>query len=158
MSREVQEACDRINWGSVEEVLVAIRPWIRVDGTLNRRVLDRLLGAVLGVSMQWPGQRLSNLLSRFCPALQPAHCRQLVNILHELGCLRVRKLYAPGRASLFSKPKPVTLSEASMLDDNTDLIVEPEVDAIVRLGMFIGDKVYNTDFACQCPCHPDRRM
>lgn len=158
MSREVQEACDRINWGSVEEVLVAIRPWIRVDGTLNRRVLDRLLGAVLGVSMQWPGQRLSNLLSRFCPALQPAHCRQLVNILHELGCLRVRKLYAPGRASLFSKPKPVTLSEASMLDDNADLIVEPEVDAIVRLGMFIGDKVYNTDFACQCPCHPDRRM
>ena len=35
----------------VEEVLVT-RPWVRVDGTLNRRVLDGLLGAVLKVVMQ----------------------------------------------------------------------------------------------------------
>ena len=36
MTREVQEACDKINWGKVEEVLVTIKPWVRVDGTLNR--------------------------------------------------------------------------------------------------------------------------
>ena len=36
MTREVQEACDKINWGRVEEVMVSIRPWVRVDGTLNR--------------------------------------------------------------------------------------------------------------------------
>ena len=36
MTREVQEACDKINWGRVEEVMVGIRPWVRVDGTLNR--------------------------------------------------------------------------------------------------------------------------
>ena len=67
MSREVAEACEKINWAGVEEVLsashwllldccsqvvVAVRPWIRVDGTLNRRVLDRLLGAALGIIMQ----------------------------------------------------------------------------------------------------------
>ena len=34
------------------QVVVAVRPWIRVDGTLNRRVLDRLLGAALGIIMQ----------------------------------------------------------------------------------------------------------
>ena len=55
MTREVQEACEKINWGKVEEVLVSIKPWIRVDGSLNRRVLDRLLGAMLGVIMQTPG-------------------------------------------------------------------------------------------------------
>ena len=33
-------------------MVVAVRPWIRVDGTLNRRVLDRLLGAALGIIMQ----------------------------------------------------------------------------------------------------------
>merc|ERR1719186_2480810 len=65
LSREVAEAVDKIDWEGVEEVLVNVRPWIRVDGSLNRRVLDRLLGAVLGTIMQWPGQTLLTTLSRF---------------------------------------------------------------------------------------------
>ena len=158
MSREVQEACDKINWASVEEVLVTIRPWIRVDGTLNRRVLDRLLGAMLGVVMQWPGQTVSVLLARFSPALQPAHSRELITVLADLCCVQILRVCTTGKPSLFSKPATVTLEKASMLDDDTELVVEAEVDAIVKLGMFIGDKVYHTDFACQCPCHPDWRM
>jgi hypothetical protein len=39
----VSDAVQKINWDEMEEVLVRIRPWIRVDGTLNRRVLDRYL-------------------------------------------------------------------------------------------------------------------
>lgn len=158
MSREVQEACEKINWGSVKEVLVTIRPWIRVDGTLNRRVLDRLLGAMLGVVMQQPGQTVSLLLARFSPALQPAHSRELVRLLAELGCVQIFKVCKAGKPSLFSKPAKVTLESPSILDEDTKLVVEAEVDAIVKLGMFIGDKVYHSDFACQCPCHPDRRM
>ena len=158
MSREVQEACDKINWASVEEVLVTIRPWIRVDGTLNRRVLDRLLGAMLGVVMQWPGQTVTVLLARFSPALQPAHSRELITVLADLCCVQILRVCTTAKPSLFSKPATVTLEKASMLDDDTELVVEAEVDAIVKLGMFIGDKVYHTDFACQCPCHPDRRM
>jgi len=159
MSREVQEACERINWGSVEEVLVTIRPWIRVDGTLNRRVLDRLLGAMLGVVMQWPGQTVSVLLARFSPAVQPAHSRELVTLLDQLGCVQLLKLCRPAKPGLFTKHNTVTLEKTTgVLDEDTELVVEAEVDAIVRLGMFIGDKVYHTDFACQCPCHPDRRM
>ena len=158
MSREVQEACEKINWGSVKEVLVTIRPWIRVDGTLNRRVLDRLLGAMLGVVMQLPGQTMSVLLARFSPALQPAHSRELVRLLSDLGCVQALKVCRAGKPSLFSKPATVTLESPSILDDDNEIVVEAEVDAIVKLGMFIGDKVYHTDFACQCPCHPDRRM
>ena len=82
-------------------MLVAVRPWVRVDGTLNRwdgslfpydcyqllklqsviqatycrRVLDRLLGAALGLVMQGPGQTVQAVLDRLCPALQPAHSR-----------------------------------------------------------------------------------
>jgi len=158
MSREVQEACEKINWGSVKEVLVTIRPWIRVDGTLNRRVLDRLLGSMLGVVMQLPGQTMSMLLARFSPAIQPAHSKELVTLLAELGCVEILRLCKAGKPSLFSKPATVTLEQPSMLDADTDMVVEAMVDAVVRLGMFIGDKVYHTDFACQCPCHPDRRM
>ena len=158
MSREVKEACEKINWGKVEEVLVAVKPWIRVDGTLNRRVLDRLLGAMLGVIMQTPGQTLDTLTQRFSPAVQPAHCREIITILSDLHCVSLVKVSTPRPVSLFSKPERIVFSEASMLDSDSELVVEAEVDAIIKLGMFIGDKVYTTDFASQCPCHPDRRM
>ena len=158
MTREVQEACNKINWGKVEEVMVVIKPWVRVDGTLNRRVLDRLLGAMLGVIMQTPGLTVSSLMQRFTPAIQPIHCRELVMILSDLKCISIVKISTPKPPSLFSKPSMTVFSAANMLDDDSELIVEAEVDAIVKLGMFIGDKVYTTDFASQCPCHPDRRM
>ena len=57
-----------------------------------------------------------------------------------------------------SYKKIILFSEAGILHDDSELVVEAEVDAIVKLGMFIGDKIYSTDFASQCPCHPDRRM
>ena len=158
MTREVQEACDKINWGRVEEVLVSIRPWVRVDGTLNRRVLDRLVGAMLGVIMQTPAQTLACLTQRFSPAIQPVHSRQLIIFLADLKCVSIIRVSRPPPVSLFSKPSITKFSEAGILDDDSELVVEAEVDAIVKLGMFIGDKVYSTDFASQCPCHPDRRM
>jgi len=158
MSREVAEACEKINWAGVEEVIVAVRPWIRVDGTLNRRVLDRLLGAALGIVMQAPGQTISSVAARLCPALQPAHSRELVSILSELGCVELLRLVIPPPPTLFSPPAPVVLHKASDLDDDREVVVEATVSAVTRLGMFIGEKVYQTDFASHCPCHPDRRM
>jgi len=158
MSREVAEACEKINWAGVEEVIVAVRPWIRVDGTLNRRVLDRLLGAALGIVMQAPGQTISSVANRLCPALQPAHARELISILGELGCVELLRLVIPPAPTLFSPPAPVVLQKACDLDDDKEVVVEATVSAVTRLGMFIGEKVYQTDFASHCPCHPDRRM
>ena len=141
MSREVAEACEKINWAGVEEVIVAVRPWIRVDGTLNRRVLDRLLGAALGIVMQAPGQTISSVAARLCPALQPAHSRELISILSELGCVELLRLASPPPPTLFSPPPPVVLQKASDLDDDKEVVVEATVSAVTRLGMFIGEKV-----------------
>jgi hypothetical protein len=41
-------AADKSSPVECDEVDVLLRPWLRIDGSLNRRVLDRLLGAVLG--------------------------------------------------------------------------------------------------------------
>ena len=38
----------KVDWSKVEALDVLLRPWLRIDGSLNRRVFDRLLGAVLG--------------------------------------------------------------------------------------------------------------
>ena len=158
MSREVAAAVEKVDWARVEEVMVTVKPWVRVDGTLNRKVLDRLLGAMLGVVMESPGQSLQTLLTRFSPAIQPGHSRDLVTILQQLGCVTAYKLEREARVSLFSRPTTPTLRPATLLDPDTELVVEAEVDAVVRFGMFIGEKQYSSDFASQCPCHPERRM
>ena len=52
----------------------------------------------------------------------------------------------------------MSMVAASVLDDADDVVTEPSVDAVVRLGQFIGDKKYTVDFVCQCPCHPDKHL
>ena len=44
-----------------------MKPWIKIDGKLNRRVLDRLLGAVLSHIMLKPGCTIFHLSQRFHP-------------------------------------------------------------------------------------------
>ena len=63
-----------------------------------------------------------------------------------------------GQSSLFGPRPAVSMVAASVLDDADDVVTEPSVDAVVRLGQFIGDKKYTVDFVCQCPCHPDKHL
>ena len=49
----------------VELVDMFARPWIKVDATLNRKIFDRMLGAILGYVMQKPGQRLAHTALRY---------------------------------------------------------------------------------------------
>ena len=53
----------------------------------------------------------------------------------------------------FDRTPPATLTAATILDINDDVMVEPHVDAVVILGQFIGDTQYSSDIY-QCPCHP----
>ena len=48
---------------------VSLRPWVRLDGTFNRRVLDRLLASILGHMMLYPGITISSLTDRFSPGI-----------------------------------------------------------------------------------------
>merc|ERR1711872_377219 len=128
VSRDVSDAVEKVNWNDMEEVLVKIRPWVKVDGSLNRRVLDRLLGAVLGAVMQQPGSILSNLTSRFSPALQPAHARELIFLLAEIKAVSILKMAKPQPAGLWSKPAPVVLEESDILDCDNQLVIEASVD------------------------------
>ena len=56
-------------------------------------------------------------------------------------------------SGLFSKSLLPELVKSSILDESSCLIVEPVVDAIIKLGQFIGDKLYTTNIY-NCPCHP----
>ncbi|XP_034239860.1 general transcription factor 3C polypeptide 1 [Thrips palmi] len=127
-------------------IRVSMRPWIRVDGTVNRRVLDRLLGAVLGHCMSNPGYSLDRVGERFSPGLQPFHTRELCEVLRKLGCITWKALVRSHKPTLFTKPRTITLVDADGTECESDICLEACADAILRLGLFIGDKAYKKDF------------
>ncbi|XP_042203426.1 general transcription factor 3C polypeptide 1-like isoform X2 [Homarus americanus] len=129
-----------------EEISVAVRPWVRLNGTLNRRVLDRLLGAVLSLIMERPGISGRDIVCRFSPALQPAHTHDLLETLVHLHCIVREHLIPSHKPSLFSDTVDYILVQAEIHDCDDELLYEPTVDAILKLAMFIGDKKYTQDF------------
>lgn len=84
-----------------QTVLVIPMPWIRINGSLNRRVLDRWMGAILLHLIQHPGTTLKNLGLRF-KFLSIMQIRKLLEILMDLKCveIKVKTMKKPG---LFSK-------------------------------------------------------
>ena len=58
-------------------------PWIRVNGTLNRRVLDRWLSVVLSTICDKPGVTLQCLQAKFS-CVQPFDIRYLVEVSFSL--------------------------------------------------------------------------
>ncbi|KAK3919691.1 General transcription factor 3C polypeptide 1 [Frankliniella fusca] len=129
-----------------DKIRVSIRPWIRVDGSVNRRVLDRLLGSVLGYCMSEPGCSLERVGERFSPALQPFHSRELCEILQKLGCLQWSVIIKSHKPTLFSKRSKISQGDADGTENECDISLEASPDAIIRLGLFIGDKAYKKDF------------
>jgi general transcription factor 3C polypeptide 1 len=66
---------------NLNDALVYLKPWIRIDGTLNRRVLDRMLGEVLSHAMLKPGCAVLQLSLLFFPVIQPFQVRELVEVI-----------------------------------------------------------------------------
>lgn len=129
-----------------DRIRVSIRPWIRVDGSVNRRVLDRLLGSMLGYCMSEPGCSLEKIGVRFSPAIQPFHSRELCEILQKLGCIHWSVIIRSHKPSLFSKKSTIIRADADGTENESDICIEACPDAIIRLGLFIGDKAYKKDF------------
>ena len=68
-----------------------------------------------------------HLLFRFSPAIQPVHCRHLIFFLKDLKCVSIVRVSRPPPVSLFSKPSATKFSEAGILHDDSELVVEAEV-------------------------------
>lgn len=88
--------CDR----GKKDLNVCMRPWIRVNGSLNRRVLDKFLSSVLGHVMLVPLCSLRIVQERFSPAFQPHHTRELVEVFTQLNSLII--LPKPGIHIIFT--------------------------------------------------------
>ncbi|CAG0900097.1 unnamed protein product [Cyprideis torosa] len=109
---------------------VLLHPWIRIDGSLNRKVLDRFLGGVLGFLIRFPGSTLEAIEKHFYPALSVAQTMDLLAQLCEIGCVTCARFHRPSTGFSLFDPPPVL-----------------EEDAIPRLGHFMGIRnLENYDF------------
>lgn len=54
-------------------------PWVRIDGTINRRVLDRWLGVMLSYCIDKPGITVTGISRRFTN-LKPVECMTLIEV------------------------------------------------------------------------------
>ncbi|KAL0120525.1 hypothetical protein PUN28_008329 [Cardiocondyla obscurior] len=147
--KDVYKSAQQLDFTTAEEVKVVIKPWIRIDGVLNRKVLDRMLGAILNYCLLHPGLTMSKVQSRFIPALQPFHTRELLEMLIRLGCLEskhVKKI----KVTLFSPPPTIDINDLTadvvgwFAED--EVAFEPTIDAILKFSIFLSTRTYSTDF------------
>ncbi|KAJ8670622.1 hypothetical protein QAD02_001881 [Eretmocerus hayati] len=144
--KDIYRAAKLLDFNTAEEIRVVIKPWIRIDGVLNRRVLDRMLGAVLCYCMEKPGLPLTVVQKRFSPALQPYHTRELLEILVKLKCVEMKVQKMP-KVTLFSRPAQIHLDgNSDLIADSNAIIIEVSVQASLKFGMFLSNRSYNLDF------------
>lgn len=81
-------------------IRIRLSPWIRVNGTLNRRVLDKWLGTILNHLTINPSMMFSDLCSKF-NILTPFDMRWLCEILEMIGSAQLMSVVEP-EIDLFS--------------------------------------------------------
>lgn len=129
-----------------ERVLIQIlpAPWIRINGSLNRRVFDRYLGGILLHCVSFPGIIIKDVMKKF-KFLYPVHLRHLLELLEEIECLKLWTLRKQKKTLLTSYAAPI-LERATILDNFEDTFVEVATDAVFKFSMFVGEKKYKVDF------------
>ncbi|KAF7988493.1 hypothetical protein HCN44_001066 [Aphidius gifuensis] len=123
-----------------EKINVIIRPWIKIDGTINHKVYEKMLGAILSHCTMNPGIFMTQVQDRFSPALQYHHTRELIEVLVKLGCLKLTILQKPP-STLFSNWQysrlkcPLVSDGSSEFDD--EIIIDTTVCSTVRFSSFL---------------------
>lgn len=119
-------------------------PWIRVNGSLNRRVLDKWLGSIFIECSAMNSCTVNSLCLRY-KQMHAADIMYLLEILTELKIIELR-YYKQRSVGLFTKYKALEQGEGNEFTDpqNTYIITMP--DGMLRMALFIGDKQYRTEF------------
>ncbi|XP_055298279.1 general transcription factor 3C polypeptide 1 isoform X2 [Sitodiplosis mosellana] len=124
---------------------IKMAPWIRVNGSVNRRVLDKYAGTILLHCIENVGLTLFTLCTRF-HYLLPIHVYEIVQYLEEFGCITKTAMAKRKPITLFSKYESVKTGPATDLDDFRNIVIEPTIDAVTKMSIFIGNKKYKEDF------------
>ncbi|KAL3287442.1 hypothetical protein HHI36_001913 [Cryptolaemus montrouzieri] len=94
---------------------VQLMPWIRINGTLNRPLLEKWLTCVLSYCLDFPSCSLLNVFEKF-HLVKPVELYFLLEILEHLNCLKIICNVKP-TTNLLSTPTQPDTRPATVLDN-----------------------------------------
>lgn len=119
---------------------IIIRPWTRLNLTINKELMEKFLNSVLTKIIVKPGIYLKTLKKDYCTILQPMVVRELVDILEAMKCVKMIHIKNICRPSFFSNPSPLNhnlvFSDVKGLEDDSLIMLEPTTDCEIRFGYF----------------------
>jgi hypothetical protein len=62
---EMSEIVDKINWNHVKMINVQIRPWVKINGRVNFKILHQIMTSLFSYIMMNPGAKLTNVCRHF---------------------------------------------------------------------------------------------
>ncbi|KAH8356921.1 hypothetical protein KR200_004556 [Drosophila serrata] len=133
---------------SRDAIAMRPQPWIRVNASLNRRVLDRWLGAILSESISRVGCTVHSLFLKFSHMV-PVDIMFLLELLGDLGCIylmEIRPQKVHVEMLLDNDEQEGEELPATEIYDPMQTYIKVHSDAVGRLTNFIGQKKYNTEF------------
>lgn len=128
-----------------ETIFMIPQPWIRVNGTLNRRALDKWMGSILLHVIQLPNMYFRELCNRF-NVLTPFQIRRLLESLVELKCLELLTQHSSKKTDLFMDEEVFEVTTATDFHCQDWIFIKPMSDALTKYSIFIGNKKYASDF------------
>uniref|UniRef100_A0A1B0AFE8 B-block_TFIIIC domain-containing protein n=1 Tax=Glossina pallidipes TaxID=7398 RepID=A0A1B0AFE8_GLOPL len=136
----------RCNVNTAERDVIVIKPvpWIRLNGSLNRRVLDKWLGSILTECVVRCCCSVREICLRF-PLMVPVDVMFLLEILNDLKCLHMIEVQKQ-EIDIFSQYETAAETIVTKLYNPEKTYIHTHGDAVMRLALFIGKKKYNTEF------------
>jgi general transcription factor 3C polypeptide 1 len=119
-------------------------PWIRINGTLNRRVIDKWLGTILNHLTINPGILLTDLSKKF-NILTPFDVRRLCETLEMIQCVKLMTVNE-AEVNLFSSYSTTTVDQATFFCSAEKIFIELAENSMQQLAFFIGRQRYKNPF------------
>ncbi|KRT84754.1 hypothetical protein AMK59_2966 [Oryctes borbonicus] len=116
-------------------VRLKLMPWVRINGTLNLKVLHNWMYVIVSYCLSSPFTTLPALMKRF-NILKPVDIFSLLEYLQTLECLRIYAYEQTKPVSLLSTTEIYGKRPANILDDFETIFVETDKMAIIKMGAF----------------------
>ncbi|KAF5305074.1 hypothetical protein FQA39_LY09336 [Lamprigera yunnana] len=129
---------------SYTEIKLHIKPWARIDGSLNLKLFEKWLCVILGFCLSNISVPLKTVINS-CLFLRPFDVYYLVECLQEIGCLQMI-IYKSEKCGLYTKSYYEEAVAANIMDEIEDIYVEIDKMAIVKFGTILNKKLKEFDF------------
>ncbi|CAG9861769.1 unnamed protein product [Phyllotreta striolata] len=115
-------------------VRMKLRPWVRVDGVLDKAILKSWLSNIMSYVLNYPNVSFGTICGKYF-FIKPVDLFYIVQVLEELGCVELF-VYDKVEEDLFAEWSIPKKRNATFLDCLEDIIIQPSNVSLILLGSF----------------------